>query len=67
VPLLDTSRAERELEWSPSVDALTVLRETLSGIRESSADRTPALRGRTVLGQLGEVVRHGPVGQRQRP
>jgi UDP-glucose 4-epimerase len=67
VPLLDTSRAERELEWSPSVDALTVLRETLSGIRERSADRTPALRGRTVLGQLGEVVRHGPVGQRQRP
>jgi len=31
VPLLDSSRAARELSWSPSVDATTVLRETLSG------------------------------------
>jgi UDP-glucose 4-epimerase len=67
VPLLDSSRAARELNWSPSVDAMTVLRETLSGIRDAAADRTPVLRPRTVLGQLGELVRRGPVSQRQRP
>jgi nucleoside-diphosphate-sugar epimerase len=67
VPLLDSSRAARELDWAPSVDAMTVLRETLSGIRDAAADRTPVLRPRTVLGQLGDLVRRGPVSQRQRP
>ena len=67
VPLLDTSRAARELDWSPSVDAMTVLRETLSGMRDAAADRTPVLRPRTVLDQVGELVRRGPIGQRQRP
>jgi nucleoside-diphosphate-sugar epimerase len=67
VPLLDTTRAGRELGWSPSVDAVTVLRETLAGMREGASDRTPVLRPRTVLGQLGQLVRHGPVSQRRQP
>jgi hypothetical protein len=67
VPVLDSSRAARELSWSPSVDAMTVLREMLSGIRDAAADTTPVLRPRTVLGQVGELVRRGPVSQRQRP
>ncbi len=67
VPLLDTTRASRELGWSPTVDAMTVLTETLAGMREAAAGRTPVLRPRTVLGQLRETFRSGPVTSRRRP
>jgi UDP-glucose 4-epimerase len=67
VPLLDTTRASRELGWSPTVDAMTVLNETLAGMREAAAGRTPVLRPRTVLGQLRETFRSGPVTSRRRP
>ena len=67
LPLLDCTRATRELGWSPGVDAVTVLREVLEGMRESAATRTPALRPRTVPRALHDFVRRGPVGQRNRP
>lgn len=67
VPLLDTARARHELGWSPSVDAETTLVETLAGMREGAADRTPVLRPRTVLGQLATAVQRGPVSRRHRP
>ena len=67
VPLLDSGRAARELDWSPTRDAVAVLRETLDGMREGASDRTPVLRPRTVLGQLREAVRRGPVTSRDRP
>jgi UDP-glucose 4-epimerase len=67
LPMLDCSRAARELDWSPSVDAVTVLREVLSGMRDAAADRTPALRPRTVARALKDALTHGPVGQRNRP
>jgi UDP-glucose 4-epimerase len=67
VPLLDSSRASRELGWSPTVDAMTVLRETLHGMRDAASDRTPVLRPRTVLGQLATALRRGPVSSRPRP
>jgi UDP-glucose 4-epimerase len=67
VPLLDTSRARRELGWSPSVDALTVLRQTVEGMRTGRADATPVLRPRTVPAQLARFVRRGPVSRRRQP
>jgi UDP-glucose 4-epimerase len=67
VPLLDCGRASRELGWAPTVDALTVLRETLDGMRDAAADGTAVLRPRTVAGQLGRLVRRGPVSHRRRP
>jgi UDP-glucose 4-epimerase len=67
VPLLDSSRATRELGWVPTKDAVSVLRETLDGMREGASDRTPVLRPRTVLGQLRDTVRRGPVTNRERP
>lgn len=67
LPLLDTSRATRELDWAPEVDAYTVLSETLAGMRSSSADASPALRQRSVPGQLMRALRRGPIGRRQRP
>jgi UDP-glucose 4-epimerase len=66
LPLLDSSRARRELGWSPASPADAVLREVLAGMRERDAARTPVLRPRTVAGALGDLVRRGPVGRRKR-
>ncbi len=66
VPLMDTSRAESELGWSPAKDAVSVLAETLSGMRQAAADRSPVLRPRSVVGGLGRFVRRGPVSLRRR-
>jgi len=67
LPLLDSSRARRELGWSPRVDAVTVLHEVLEGMRERASGGTAALRVRTVTGALRDAVTRGPVGQRDRP
>ncbi len=67
VPLLDTGRAERELGWAPTVDGMTVLEETLDGMQDAAADRSPVLRPRTVLGQLRAALAHGPVSSRRKP
>jgi UDP-glucose 4-epimerase len=67
LPLLDCSRAYRELDWSPSFDAMTVLREVIEGMREGASARTPVLRPRTVPRALLDLVRRGPVGERDRP
>jgi UDP-glucose 4-epimerase len=67
LPLLDTSRARRELGWSPQADAVTVLREVIEGMRERAGTRTPVLRPRTVPRALRDLARRGPVGERDRP
>ena len=67
LPLLDTTRARTVLDWTPTVDADAVLREVVDGMRDAAADRTPALRPRTVLGSLSRALRRGPVGVRERP
>ena len=68
VPLMDTSRAARVLDWSPRKDAVTVLEELLDGMRTTAADdASPVLRHRTVLHQLTDAVRRGPVSSRQQP
>ncbi len=67
LPLLDTGRARRELGWQPQHDAVSVLAEVITGMREAAEGRTPVLRRRTVPGALKDFVRRGPVGQRNRP
>jgi UDP-glucose 4-epimerase len=67
VPLLDSSRAARELGWIPRVDALTVLAETVAGMRDGAADRSPVLRPRSVPAQVARALRHGAVSGRRRP
>jgi UDP-glucose 4-epimerase len=67
VPLMDTSRARRELDWSPTKDAEAVFGEVIDGMRDGAADRSPVLRPRTVLGQLTAAVRRGAVSRRPRP
>jgi nucleoside-diphosphate-sugar epimerase len=67
VPLMDTSRAASELGWSATRDAVSVLAETVEGMREGATDRSPVLRPRSVPAAVGRFVRHGPVSSRRRP
>ena len=67
VPMLDTGRARRELGWTPTVDAVTVLRETIDGMKQTRSDSTAVLRPRSVPGQLARALRRGAVSSRQRP
>jgi UDP-glucose 4-epimerase len=67
VPLLDTTRARRELGWQPRTDARTALREVVDGMATAASAPSPALRPRTVLGQLRRLVTSGPVGDRRLP
>jgi UDP-glucose 4-epimerase len=67
VPLMDTSRARELLDWSPTVDAESVLAETVAGMREAASHPTPVLRRRTVLSSLDDLVRRGPISRRPRP
>ncbi|HWH14271.1 MAG TPA: NAD-dependent epimerase/dehydratase family protein [Miltoncostaeaceae bacterium] len=45
VPLLDATRARRELGWEPAHRPEDVLREVLAGVREGRHRPTPPLRG----------------------
>jgi nucleoside-diphosphate-sugar epimerase len=67
VPLLDTSRARRELDWQPRHDATAVLAEALSGIADSAGTASPVLRPRSVLGEVRRLARRGPVSRRTLP
>lgn len=67
LPLLDSGRARRELGWSPTVDAVSVFREMVEGMRERASGPTAVLRRRTVPRTLRDLVTRGPAGQRDRP
>jgi nucleoside-diphosphate-sugar epimerase len=45
VPLMDSSRAHRELGWQPRSSATEALVELLNGIREGADEQTPPLAG----------------------
>lgn len=45
-PLMDTSRARDQLGWTPVVDALTALRETVEAMGRGEGAPTPVLRPR---------------------
>ncbi len=67
VPLMDTSRAQGELGWAPRLDAVSVLAETVAGMRDGASDRSPVLRPRSVPRQLVGALRRGPVTRRHEP
>lgn len=54
-PVLDTSRAEAELGWSPRRTAVEALEELLGGLREGAGGPTPPLAPRSRL-RLREVL-----------
>ncbi len=67
VPVMDSSRARRELGWSPTWSTVEVLRETVKGLADAAHTDTPVLRPRTLTGRLRDTVRRGPVSSRSRP
>jgi UDP-glucose 4-epimerase len=67
VPLMDTSRASVELGWAAQVNALSVLEEVVSGMREGASDASPVLRPRSVQSQVLGALRDGPVSYRHEP
>ena len=67
VPLLDTSRAQRELDWTPRVDAQTALEEAVRGMGAIDSTGSPVLRRRTVRGELADLLRLGPIAKRPVP
>lgn len=58
-PLLDTSRAEGELLWRPTMDGPAVLRETVRGMRDRAHAGSPPLRKRTALDRARSFGRRG--------
>lgn len=67
VPLMDATRAQQELGWSATVDARQALAEAVDGMADAAGTTSPALRPRTVVGQLARLVRRGPIGDRRLP
>jgi nucleoside-diphosphate-sugar epimerase len=61
IPLMDASRARKELGWRPSHDAESTLRELLGGLRDGAGGSTPPLKA-----NAGGPLRSGevPPGQR---
>jgi UDP-glucose 4-epimerase len=66
-PLLDTTRARRELEWSPSVPADAALAQVVEGMADAAAAPSPALRPRSIANELVALVTRGPIGSRRLP
>ncbi|MET0863414.1 MAG: NAD-dependent epimerase/dehydratase family protein, partial [Nakamurella sp.] len=65
VPLLDCTRAEAELDWRPTIDARVALAQAISGMTDGVGTQSPVLRKRTVLGQLTDLLRRGPITDRE--
>ncbi|HEY4279637.1 MAG TPA: NAD-dependent epimerase/dehydratase family protein [Conexibacter sp.] len=64
VPLLDSGRAARELEWTPKTSAGDALLELLEGLRDGADAPTPPL-ARATSGPLRGAELRGGVGARE--
>ncbi|HST48651.1 NAD-dependent epimerase/dehydratase family protein [Jatrophihabitans sp.] len=67
VPLVDTTRARTELDWTPAVDSREALRETVQAMAHRRGAGSPVLRVRSGLDQLRKLVTSGPLGNRRLP
>lgn len=67
VPLLDTGRARRELQWEPQWSATDALADVLAGVSEGAHTVSPPLRRRSVLEQLFRDLTAGQVTTRRVP
>lgn len=66
-PLVDTSRAERDLGWAATVDGPEVLAETIAGLRDNASDGSETLRKRTAVDRVSSLLRRGPISRRPLP
>jgi UDP-glucose 4-epimerase len=67
VPLLDSGRARRELGWEPAVPADAALGQALGGMAAAGSTASPALRRRSVAGELAALAVRGPISRRRLP
>jgi nucleoside-diphosphate-sugar epimerase len=67
VPLLDTSRARTELEWTPAIDSRQALSGTIKAMAQGRSANSPVLRARSGLDQLRKLLTSGPLGNRRLP
>jgi nucleoside-diphosphate-sugar epimerase len=64
IPLLDSGRAARELEWTPTVSAGDALLELLGGLRDAADAPTPPLSSAS-SGRLRSAELRGGIGARE--
>lgn len=62
-PMLDTTRAQSELEWTGSMDGPQVLDETVRGIRDGAFGSSSPLRERNTMDRITSFARRGFVGR----
>ena len=67
VPVMDSGRAHRELDWVPQVDAKTALRQVVDGLADSASDDTAVLRHDSLADRVRSLVRRGPLSERRLP
>jgi UDP-glucose 4-epimerase len=62
--LLDTSRARRELDWSPRHSGVEAIRETVDGLLHDGAGRSPVLRPRSLGRETRKAARGDTIATR---
>ncbi|MCW2529703.1 MAG: epimerase [Pseudonocardiales bacterium] len=67
VPLLDSSRARSGLDWVAAHDPVEAMSEAIDGMRRGTGAGGPVLRHRQYFGELGRLVRSGPISRRSQP
>ncbi|HEX8095755.1 NAD-dependent epimerase/dehydratase family protein [Jatrophihabitans sp.] len=67
VPLLNTSRARTELEWTPAIDSRQALSMTIEAMAHRRGADSPVLRARSAPDQLRKLLTSGPLGNRRLP
>jgi UDP-glucose 4-epimerase len=67
VPLMDCSRARRELDWTPKWSARDALADLLDGVAHDAHADSPPLRQRSLLDSLRRDVTQGLISSRRLP
>ncbi|MEH3139377.1 MAG: NAD-dependent epimerase/dehydratase family protein [Mycobacterium kyogaense] len=67
VPLLDCSRARRELGWEPEWSAVDALADVVTGVALQSHSDSPPLRARSMVEQLRRDLTEGLLTRRRLP
>ena len=67
VPLLDCSRAERELAWAPRWSSTAALADVIEGVAAGAHAQSPPLRARSLLDQVRRDLTDGLMTTRHLP
>jgi UDP-glucose 4-epimerase len=65
VPLLDSSRARSDLDWTPTWTSTEALADLLDGVAHQTHTESPPLRKRSMLDQLRRDVTEGLISSRR--